>query len=108
MTVPLAATVAMTHALAPIDGALPGALARWATAFVAFLLMVATLYRFAPSGGREGLPFVTVGGTLPTVRETENPPNAEVHALIQGVEDATRGGQDERSASGVGGQLLRE
>ena len=29
-----------------------------------------------------GAPFVTVGGSLPTVRETENPPNAEVHALI--------------------------
>jgi membrane protein len=67
MACALAATVAMTHALAPIDGALPGALARWATAFVAFLLMVATLYRFAPSGGREGLPFVTVGGVAAAV-----------------------------------------
>ncbi|MFC6792146.1 YihY/virulence factor BrkB family protein [Methylobacterium komagatae] len=62
MACALAATVAMTHALAPIDGALPGTLARWATAFVTFLLTVATLYRVAPSGGREGLPFVTVGG----------------------------------------------
>ncbi|UIY44264.1 YihY/virulence factor BrkB family protein [Methylobacterium radiotolerans] len=62
MACSLAATVAMTHALAPVDGALPGALARWGTAFFAFLLTVATLYRVAPSGGREGLPFVTVGG----------------------------------------------
>lgn len=62
MACSLAATVAMTHALAPVDGALPGALARWGTAFFAFFLTVATLYRVAPSGGREGLTFVTVGG----------------------------------------------
>jgi membrane protein len=58
----LAATVAMTHALAPSDGAWPGSLARWATAFVTFLLTVAVLYRVAPSGGREGSPFLTAGG----------------------------------------------
>lgn len=64
MACALAATVAMTQALAPVDGALPGALTRWGTAFFAFLLTVATLYRVAPSGGREGLPFVTVGGLV--------------------------------------------
>lgn len=58
----LAAAVAMTHALALSDGAWPGAVARWATAFVAFLLTVAVLYRVASSGGRNGLPFLTAGG----------------------------------------------
>ena len=62
MACALAATVAMTHALAPVDGALPQALAPWATAFVAFLLTIAVLYRVGPSGRREGWPFVTVGG----------------------------------------------
>lgn len=62
MACALAAMVAMTHALAPIDGALPQALAPWATAFVAFLLTIAVLYRVGPSGRREGWPFVTVGG----------------------------------------------
>lgn len=62
MACALAATIAMTHALAPFDGTLPGALVRWSTAFVTFLLTVATLYRVAPSGGRKGLPFLTVGG----------------------------------------------
>ncbi len=62
MACALAATVAMTHALAPFDGTLPGALVRWSTAFVTFLLTVATLYQVAPSDGRKGLPFLTVGG----------------------------------------------
>jgi hypothetical protein len=29
-----------------------------------------------------GAPFVTVGGTLPTVRETEAPPNPEVVKMV--------------------------
>ncbi|OAH21864.1 hypothetical protein AX289_25380 [Methylorubrum populi] len=58
----LAATVAMMQALAPVDGALPRALARWAAAFVTFLLTVVILYRVAPSDRGNGLPILTVGG----------------------------------------------
>ena len=35
-----------------------------------------------------GAPFVTVGGTLPTVRETEAPPNAEVVKMIAAAAQA--------------------
>ncbi|MFC6790662.1 YihY/virulence factor BrkB family protein [Methylobacterium komagatae] len=67
MTCALAAAVAMTRSLAPFDGALPGSLVRWATAFVAFLLTVTTLYRIAPSDGRKGSPFLTAGGLFAAV-----------------------------------------
>lgn len=58
----LAVTVALSRVLVPADGATPGILLRWGTVFVAFLLSAATLYRVALSGGRENLPFLTVGG----------------------------------------------
>ena len=35
-----------------------------------------------------GAPFVTVGGTLPTVRETEAPPNPEVVKMIAAAAQA--------------------
>jgi Xaa-Pro aminopeptidase len=46
-----------------------------------------------------GAPYVTVGGPLPTTRENEAAPNAEVMAMVNAVENATASSTTERSGT---------
>jgi hypothetical protein len=41
-----------------------------------------------------GAPFVTVGGTLPTIRETEAPPNPEVVKMVKAAAKAEADSHD--------------